>query len=270
MKSKHINFIVMIVLFVSSCEFLDLSGLFFSSDVDNRFKEKNSLKNYSPPIIPDTNNYSFLVITDTHYYDIQLGYIENIENNNASWNLSFIIVNGDIVQSGKKYSFELVKDDISKTTLPVYPVIGNHDLYNNGFENYKKYFGRTVYDFKIGITHLIFLDTANGTLGEEQKPWLEKTLKNSGCKYKIIFTHYSPTAYEMEEPTAMSYPEEAYYIFDLCERYHVNYYICGHLHFYDYKEIRGTKYIIINAMAADKNSFIKISIESGNLKYNIF
>ncbi|OHD14762.1 MAG: hypothetical protein A2086_07045 [Spirochaetes bacterium GWD1_27_9] len=265
-----LRFFSLILLVFVSCDFIDFGGMFVSSQIDDRFREKDSLKNFNPPQITDTNNFSFLVISDTHYYKTQLNYIKDIENNKNNWNISFIVINGDIVQNGLKEAFNLVKEDIAQTTLPIYPVIGNHDVYFNGFDTYKEVFGRTIYDFKIGETHLIFLDTANGTLGEGQKNYLIDTLKNSTAKNKIVFTHYSFIDKEVESATSVSNLEESYFIFDLFEKYKVNYCITGHLHFSDYKEIRGTKYIIVNNRGGDSNYYLKISVKNGILEHIVF
>ncbi len=268
------NYLLILFLFFINCSNEpDLSGylpgLVNSSNVEDRFSERGSLNGFTAPAIADTNNFSFVVMTDTHYDRSQLGYFKYIEDHKAEWGISFIVVTGDLVQNGDKFSYQLLKDDIAKITLPVYPAIGNHDIYNNGFDYYKKYFGRTVYRIIIGQTELIFLDTANGTLGEGQKAWLESRLENSSCKNKMIFTHYSPIDMEFESPTSMSYPEEAYYIFDLCDRHNVDYYICGHLHAYHNEEIRGTNYIVLSNRAKGTDSLLKVSVENGELKYKI-
>jgi 3',5'-cyclic AMP phosphodiesterase CpdA len=273
MRLKQNNMIVLILAFIfllSGCDYIDLGGVFSSSDVDNRFDKNDSLKDYNAPTLADVNNYSFIVITDTHYYNAQLGYFEDIEKHKNNWGISFIVVTGDLIQNGKKEAYDLIKADIKKTSLPFYPVIGNHDIYNDGFKYYKKYFGRTMYDFTIGNTYYLFFDTANGTLGEQQKNWLKERLDKTNAKHKILFTHYSPTDQEFETPTSMTYPEEAYFLIDLCDKYNVDFFICGHLHKYDEKKIRGTKYIVLNNREKGVDCFLKVSVENGNLNYEVF
>jgi 3',5'-cyclic AMP phosphodiesterase CpdA len=263
--------LILTFFFLNSCDWFDLTGVVSSSDVENRFNERDELKNYYPPNIPDTNNFSFIVISDPHYQSTQPGYIKEIDDNKTAWNTSFIVVDGDITQNGLQEAYNLADNDFTSTTLPIYPVIGNHDLYNDGFEIYKKLFGRTFYDIKIGnILHFIVLDTANGTIGQTQKTWLESTLKGTECKYKIVFSHYSPTDKEWETGTSTSYPEDAYYLFDTLEKYGVDYCICGHLHYYDYKEIRGVKYIIVSNTASANNAHLKMTITNGELSESIF
>ena len=257
---------------MTGCDYVNLWGFLSSSPVDDRFKQKDSLKNYNPPVITDQNNFSFLVISDTHYYNSQPYYIKSIDANKTTWDLSFVIIAGDIVQAGMQDQFDLAAADFATTTLPVYPVIGNHDLFNNGFEIYRNVFGRTVYDMKIGnMLHMIFIDTANGTVGELQMNWLENILKGSDAKYRIVFSHYNLTdSEEWQTFTTYSYPDEVYYLFNLFDTYNVDYCVAGHLHEYDLKDIRGTKYFILNNYADNDKNHLLISVKNGNLEYSFF
>ncbi|MCK4796129.1 MAG: hypothetical protein KAT05_02040, partial [Spirochaetes bacterium] len=69
-----------VIIILYSCNNLDLGGLFVSSYVDQRFKEKNSLKDYDAPDVSDDNSFNFLVIADMHYDDSQPYYFKTIEN----------------------------------------------------------------------------------------------------------------------------------------------------------------------------------------------
>jgi 3',5'-cyclic AMP phosphodiesterase CpdA len=271
MKLNSVKIIFLLIIALSlSCEYFDFGGMFASSEVNTRFEAKDSLKNFYAPSITDTNNFKFIVISDTHYTDSPKNYIKYIEDNKNVWGVSFIVVTGDITNNGFQTSFDTAENEFSETSLPVYPVIGNHDLYNSGFDIYKNVFGRTIYDFKIGDTHFIMIDTANGTLGTKQKEWLENVLANSGCKNKIVFSHYNLQENVFESETVISFPEEEYYLYDLFEKYSVNYFISGHFHGYLNTEIRGVKYIVISNMAAQSNNHLIISVTNGNLSDTIF
>ncbi|HPO49615.1 MAG TPA: metallophosphoesterase family protein, partial [Spirochaetota bacterium] len=108
------------------------------------------------------------------------------------------------------------------------------------------------------------------TLGGKQKSYLIDKLKKSKDKNKIIFSHYSLFDREVESPTAMTYPEERYELFDIFEKYQVTYFVSGHLHFYDYKEIKGTKYIILNNFEKKTNSYLKFYVKNGKISHIVF
>ena len=135
--------IISIFLFVLSCDYVDIGGLFYSSSVEDRFNERDSYKNFFPPLVDETN-YSFVVISDTHYYKEKFDYIKYIESKRVEWGVSFIVITGDIGQNGSRESLNLFLEDAKNSTIPIYPVIGNHDIYFGGYDTYKEMIGRTV------------------------------------------------------------------------------------------------------------------------------
>jgi 3',5'-cyclic AMP phosphodiesterase CpdA len=241
--------------------------------VDDRFLEKDSLANYPAPdplLFTNggtANNFSFLVIADTHYGFTPYQFFKYIDDNKgaAAWGIEFVIILGDITEAGTQAQYNLAKSDITNTTLPVYPVIGNHDIFASGFNIYKYAFGRTVYNFTINGHSFIFLDTASGTLGSYQRTWLESILAQSTSGRKLIFTHLSPTDDDIQSFTEFSYPKERYYLFDLLDNHNVDYYICGHLHLNDDKEIRGVRYLVLRNISEGVGSgtILKVSINAG-------
>lgn len=262
--------ILFLIIFFLCCDYFDPTGFLYTINVDERFKENQSLKEIKSPSISNTKEFSFLVICDTHYYKHQLNYIKDIENKKDYFKIDFIIVNGDIVQSGLENQYILAKEDFNNSSIPIYTTIGNHDIYNNGYNFYKKYFGRSVYDFKIDDLHLIFLDTANGTLGKLQFDYLENILKNSKSQKKIVFTHYNLVENEFNSFTSYSYSDEVYKIFSTFEKYNVNFCISGHIHRFILTNIRGTTYISLTNKGSDKNDHIIFRYKNGILTYEIF
>ncbi len=261
-----------VILFAVSCEYVEFLGIVSSrsQNVRERFIDKDNLPVILPPYVADTSNFSFLVIAYLHYYDVDEKYFKDISADDRFDEISFIVVCGDVAQSGLKHQYDYLLEDLKNVNVPVYYVIGNHDLYNNGYAEWRSILGRTVYDFKIGDNHFIFTDTANGTIGSDQKNWIIDTLSASNSINKFVFSHYSPTDKEFQSPTALSYPEDAYFLYDVLEKYGVKYYMCGHLHFYDEKEIRGVKYIIVNTAQNSANKYLKISIINNTILKNIY
>ena len=93
---------------------------------------------------------------------------------------------------------QTAKDELGASDYKVYTILGNHDLYNNGWEVWKKkiYPYTSYYKFTInaggasnGGFDFYFLDSGNGTLGGPQIEDLERNLSASS-RPKIIFMHY--------------------------------------------------------------------------------
>ncbi|MCG8569870.1 MAG: metallophosphoesterase [Spirochaetes bacterium] len=240
-------------------------GLYYFSNVNQRFEHKNDFDDYSIPDLSNNSNFYFLVISDTHYQYNQKNYLKKIASIQKKYQIEFVIINGDIVNNGWSRQYQLVDDDRAHLAVSLYPVLGNHDIYNRGFQYFVKYFGRSIYHLEFGNTLLIFLDTANGSLGQGQRAWLEDLLDHSAKENKLIFTHYSPLDGPFQNFTTTPYGEEKYYITSLCTKYNIDYYVSGHLHNYHRKQINQTTFLSINDAMDDDHSAYLFHINGTNI-----
>jgi len=129
--------------------------------------------------------------------------------------------------------------------VPYYCTVGNHDFYQaGGWDWFKATFGPSCYPLVIGDRiKLLFLDSAEGMLGQLQFDWLESELKKDSL-IKIVATHYP--LYDGERPIMYRLPstEERYKLINLLERYHVQSIVGGHIHGYRHTLISGTNHFI--------------------------
>ena len=256
--SKIKKNIAILFLFITSCEYLDLCSIANSDTIDFRFNENKNYSSHPNPIISNPENFSFLVVSDTHYYKEKFGYGKRLDKLRQDYNADFLIVNGDISQSGLEKQFNLFLDDMKDYNGIIYPVLGNHDVYNNGNKVFGKLLGQFIYSLEIGNTKLIFLDTATGTFGKKQKDWYEKELSTN--KQIIVFTHYNFITGTIQEWTSVSYTEDEYYFFNINEKYNVKYVISGHLHQNNEGEIRNVPYKTVTTLKNEKNAVLLVSI----------
>ncbi|MEE1289895.1 MAG: metallophosphoesterase [Spirochaetota bacterium] len=256
--SKIKKNIAILFLFITSCEYLDLCSIANSDTIDFRFNENKNYSSHPNPIISNPENFSFLVVSDTHYYKEKFGYGKRLDKLRQDYNADFLIVNGDISQSGLEKQFNLFLDDMKDYNGIIYPVLGNHDVYNNGNKVFGKLLGQFIYSLEIGNTKLIFLDTATGTFGKKQKNWYEKELSTN--KQIIVFTHYNFITGTVQEWTSVSYTEDEYYFFNINEKYNVKYVISGHLHQNNEGEIRNVPYKTVTTLKNEKNAVLLVSI----------
>lgn len=256
--SKIKKNIAILFLFITSCEYLDLCSIANSDTIDFRFNENKNYSSHPNPIISNPENFFFLVVSDTHYYKEKFGYGKRLDKLRQDYNADFLIVNGDISQSGLEKQFNLFLDDMKDYNGIIYPVLGNHDVYNNGNKVFGKLLGQFIYSLEIGNTKLIFLDTATGTFGKKQKDWYEKELSTN--KQIIVFTHYNFITGTVQEWTSVSYTEDEYYFFNINEKYNVKYVISGHLHQNNEGEIRNVPYKTVTTLKNEKNAVLLVSI----------
>ena len=260
---KKLLSITITISFIISCEYLDLCSIVNADTVDSRFDENKNYSKHSNPTINNSKNFSFLVISDTHYYKENFGYGKRLDKLRQDYNADFLIVNGDISQSGLEKQFNLFLDDMTDYNGIIYPVLGNHDIYNNGNKIFGKLLGQFIYSLEIGNTKLIFLDTATGTFGKKQKNWYEKELSTN--KQLLIFTHYNFITGTIQEWTSVSNAEDEYYFFDINAEYNVKYVISGHLHQNNEEKIRDVTYKTLTTLKDEKNAVLLISIKENKI-----
>ncbi|MEH0152777.1 metallophosphoesterase [Limibacter armeniacum] len=156
--------------------------------------------------------------------------------------LQFGFLLGDIVYpvgASEKYDEQLftpLAESLSK--MPVFPILGNHDygsdLDQNYFQEWAKVGNGHYYHIAKGNTQFLCLDSRNGSEGfyefEEQKAWVEKTLKENQGKYKwtIIALHHpgkTCTYKKVSKQLISMYP--------IFNQYDVDLVMNGHAHTYE-------------------------------------
>lgn len=187
----------------------------------------------APPDSTKTSfpEYSAVIITDVHFGSSEDRnddkFLENFESLfESSFESSdiknwprFVVCLGDSSDTGNSDEFddynEFVKkicaignakwgtgtdstdETRNKYSFHVYTVLGNHDLYNDGWSDWEdKICPHTSY-YRINICGdssskgcgLYFLDTANGTTGANQLEDFESRVGDDS-RLKIVFTHY--------------------------------------------------------------------------------
>jgi predicted phosphodiesterase len=154
--------------------------------------------------------------------------------------------------------------------FPFYPVVGNHDITHNGWALWSNIFHSSFYDVWVYVgdigtetifDHFIFLDTASGTLGEEQVDLIEqgyvddKYQEEFGIRTRntFVFTHtniFRPRSVEF----ASTFPrEEMFFLLDKFAYWNANIVFLGHVHKWDYQKVNGVEYLTLDSMSEDNN-----------------
>lgn len=155
-----------------------------------------------PSIIPDfyfVSNYNekmiskitsvdcFAAAGDTHIGFSNGSYLKWMLDDASERGADFVIVNGDLTQEGTREEYDAYLNIIANSDIPVISTLGNHDLRNEGKTHYTALFGDAYFDFKVGDSNFIFLDTSKKYISSKQYRWLERQLKQGG--ENIIFSH---------------------------------------------------------------------------------
>ena len=207
-------------------------------NVINRYKKKWADKNYEKVFIGDDNDPEQV---ESEYY-----YLYEDKHTNEVYTYDYL-------------------------PYPFYPVVGNHDITHNGWALWSNIFHSSFYqvavmvisgDDIIAVDHLIFLDSASGTLGREQVKLIEEGIldgqefeKEFGIKIRntFIFSHtniFRPRSVEF----ASTFPrEEMFFLLDRFAKWNANIVFLGHVHKWDEQVVNGIQYLTLDSMCEENN-----------------
>ena len=149
-----------------------------------------------------------------------------------------VVVTGDLVDTPSKEAYAVFYDIIKDFSIPVYPIVGNHDKR----ELFLKYFpklqfeGFVQYSLETEEFAFLFLDTLvadkpYGNLCQKRLTWLKNELENYKDKKIYIFMHHHPLKsflYEMDSDANLKNSDKFWDIIDKYDNIsHITY---GHLH----------------------------------------
>jgi len=151
--------------------------------------------------------FRFALIADTHILErgsaaILIRALDRLKSMKMA--LSFVILSGDMVESGQPEQYRLLMQALSGLTMPYHAVVGNHDLGNMGNPSSRRRFSRFLgpvsRSFQVRGVACIILDTNNsegnpenwhGRVEPPAMRWLKKALAGLDArKPMLLFTHH--------------------------------------------------------------------------------
>jgi len=275
MKLKYIALIVLAAVAWTGCDRLDVKGMFFSSGThtEDRVAEWLAWNEEHPATVltgvPD--EYCVYVTSDIHITDEAPRVEAFLSAEYADPRAVFSIVGGDIANVRGEAPFR-VMDSLLHLPHPHYHsprpaedtcfvIIGNHDIYFDCQEYYKKYFHTSTYTVTVqtvgGAQDLfVFLDSGNATHGRRQLAWLKEVLGRRG-EYRnvVVCTHTClfRTSYNYSTTPAANLPEdECYELLDLMQESRVNLFLMGHFHHKEQHTVGDVEYVMTDNLNEEK------------------
>ena len=267
MVNKKPFYIPVLVLSIfSSCNLLQ-----YYNEFDDRFSTCNEFNflNDSDRMLELPDEYSFIVVSDTHINGQNDAdeFAKIKDNINGA---KFVVVTGDVTEDGTTEQIQRFINAASTFGVPVYPVIGNHDVYTDRASPWKKLIGSSMYRIDSGSssTSLFVLDNANGSFGYDQLKWFENEIKTSK-KHCFVFAHEnffvegSPP--DFEHTTDIN--ERALLMSFLKNRCDIMF--TGHLHKRIIKEYNGVKYIMLENYGAGnaQRTICRVFVSNSGVSY---
>lgn len=245
MKSFNTILVIFIPLFLlvhSSCTNLQLDLM------DERIAD-----NFSGGLAPSanidpagSNSFTFAVMGDTHVGSPGGGIITPMVGKAQAAGDAFIIFTGDISNTGKGGQFITFKNVLNAAGYSGLwrTAIGNHDIFFDGWADYKNEIGRSIFSFDADNVHFSFIDSANGMLGEKQLTWLEEDLRSTSQPLKVVVTHFPVFDGYFGGLFRLDSDEEIAILKTILYKYNVNLMFSGHYHGYESIVIGRTRYIV--------------------------
>lgn len=245
--------------------------------------------NYTTPAFSDTFRF-------TAVGDAQLGKpVDELDKQKTTWHrvlnkikyhfpdTSFLVSLGDQVNDfddGEEYDAFLNQGALY--SLSLVPVKGNHDM---GGPQFSEHFalpnqsalgtcdddGDGDYWFVRGNALFLVLDTMDASKWSEHKEFIASAVEaNPDCKWRIVFSHYSPyNGYEEYLENAQNIRP---YFLEFTDAYDIDLVMCGHDHFYTrtYFIQADGSYMEYDSPAVDPEGtmYLTLSSSSGSLYKN--
>lgn len=278
MENKLIIKVILVAVLFSftACDVADIKGMFISPDelINQRFEQSMEWNSQHAlrEVITLTDDYTILSMSDNHVggtinLDI---FINEAKNKNAN----AVVMVGDLT-SGHGEDFEIFKQHlINLDSLPAFLMIGNHDLYYNGWNEYFSRFGSSTYTFTVktpvASDLYICLDSGGGTIGNQQLDWLKDILQNERPDYRrcIIFTHNNLFRFRRTSSTN-PLVEELHVLLDLFTKHNVDMVVTGHDHEKDDEVFGNTTHIVMDALkdGLSNSGYFQFNVADGNITY---
>lgn len=141
---------------------------------------------------PGRTEYQVALVSDPQAYPKSFDRI--IKHINTLDEVDFVLITGDLADSGLKTEFEWVCDIIEKSTKPVFSVIGNHDSLAFGPEIWLKVFGPFDYSFEYQDSKFIaYNDNQYEFAYVPDRAWLSNEAAGADQRtYTFAFSHAPP------------------------------------------------------------------------------
>ena len=256
-------FVLMFCL-TSCSKNIDYLGLFYTinESPDERFAQSMSYNDEHgyDKITGVPDNYEVYVMSDIHVSYSKTDNLDRFVSDYLADSVAapFALCLGDLINAtGHWDCFADHVKPVSDAGRKIYYTVGNHDLYFNQWKDFFSRFGSSTYWFEVqtisGFKDLyISIDSGNGTLGYDQRRWLENVLKdkqNQGYRHILVFTHTHFFKKDSSQGHTSNFNlEETYDLLDLFDRYDVSMVLQGHSHSRDLTTFKDVVYLRVDAL----------------------
>ena len=284
MKLSNFQILIFSILFLllPSCNpNYDLAGFLNSTspEVSTRFEQSMAYNDSVgvPAVVVPSADYRVYVCTDSHIDSIPTNLTAFVQAAAADTLCPLALHLGDLVNAQGHIPYAVSLLTPNHSPLTTFLALGNHDIYFNQWDEWRSYFGSSVYWFytmlpdSTILDRFICLDSAEGTIGTAQLQWLRELLTgdagvspagasllttnhlplttNQPFRHTIVFTHTHFFRRDHSQQHTSNYAiEETYELTSLLEQGGVDMYWCGHDHSREITDYAGFTSIVVDAI----------------------
>lgn len=279
---KNLTLFTACALLLSSCNHLDIKGLIIktSDGVEKRFEQSMQInKTNGTDFVDVESDYMFYVCADPHIDETSVNlsrFHDSLCNDSSA---SFGVALGDCIDlrdnlpaylDALEYSEEKHEFD-----LQTFHVLGNHDIFFNGWQDFKSLVGPSVYWFEAifsnGKDLYVVLDTATGTLGRKQTEWFHSFLseKREDYRHCFILTHtnffYTDNSQVSSGNMAI---DESMALIDFLGKQRVTLVLQGHDHHREDLIFDNVRYTIVGTIKdeSDAPEYLKVHVADDGIQ----
>ena len=241
-KIISVAFILLSISLLLSCIYGTNNFLYKGNKVDSRVDYIHEIDDVLSKGKTFTEKYRILVLADVHIGGREskheenelLSWLDKYKKCNETDYPLFALSLGDLVDHGKQEEYEDYLNFVNKIEskgIHVINVLGNHDLFNCGWEIYKEkvYPYKSLFHFNSKNFSWYAIDTGTGDLGIKQYNLLKDAFKKDK-KNKIIMMHYPLSNTRRFSFLCLHDSTERNLLIDLFAQNNVKACLCGHLH----------------------------------------
>ena len=275
---KCLWLVVVALAAISGCSKIDLKGLFMPTGdgVDKRFEQSAKItEDMGVGCVDAREEYLFYVCTDPHIDQTYKNLTTFNDALRSDAEASFGVILGDctdVRDNIQTYLTAVAYDpDRHPFGYKIFHLLGNHDLFFNGWNDFRDNVGPSVYWFDVAFPEgrdlYISLDTATGTLGRKQTEWLKSFLSNSrsGYRHCVVLTHTNLFYTDNSQTGSGNMPiEETLSLLDLLGKHNVSLVLQGHDHYREDLNYGGVRYVVIGTIRDESQSpeYLKVKVSA--------
>lgn len=133
---------------------------------------------------------------------LDLAEIVNEVNQAFADSVSFVFLPGDVADDGSRSAYAVVRRELDRLTVPWCAIIGDHDVHEKSFANFKEAMSEQVhYAFTVGDTRFLAMNAfdvrepPSFTVSDEQLRWAEGELQDAtqAGQTKVLLLHCYPS-----------------------------------------------------------------------------